>query len=47
MGNFIIFGSHIEYSRWQPLHNHFIAYQFITYIQKLYSNIIKLHCNKT
>ena len=34
MENFIIFGSHIGYSRWKPLHNHFIAYHDITYIQK-------------
>jgi len=34
MGNFVIFGSRIGYSRWQPLHNHFIAYHDITYIQK-------------
>ena len=32
--NFIIFGSHIGYSRWQPLHNHFMIYHDITYIQK-------------
>jgi len=35
MGNFIIFGSHIGYSRWQPLHNHFIAYHDITYFKNI------------
>ena len=34
MENFIIFGSHIGYSRWQPLHDHFIIYHDITYNQK-------------